>query len=166
MLKVDIKKVEKTKTFQCTYLGIYLSTMYLGKYAKFNVNIYDEKKEIVDTNIVLIEGEDYKKWGEDDQYIVDYICEKLGFSILHDNQQKTESRTIEPLKASNHVQPVQPTQPVQLVRSTRSTRSILDDVKTHEIYRNNKHPNQLIQSFIPTNKPYSVNIVDNYSRQK
>ena len=96
MLKVDIQKVEKVKKYECTSLYISFSKMELGKNVSFDVGTFDEKNILVEKNIVKLEGEDYKKWDNDDNYIVEFVCEKLGYSKLPFKKTDINTQEIQP----------------------------------------------------------------------
>lgn len=51
----------------------------LGEKAIIRVNFYEADIEFMplDVKVLYIEGDDYAKWGEDDNYMKDYIFEKL-----------------------------------------------------------------------------------------
>jgi hypothetical protein len=49
--------------------------------ARFRVMLYDMAEQLIKSVIVLIEGEDYKKWGNDDDIILDLVLVKLGLSL-------------------------------------------------------------------------------------
>jgi hypothetical protein len=50
--------------------------------AKFLVSFYSSNElydnNIIKTQVVIIEGEEYLGWSNDDKYIVNLICQKLG----------------------------------------------------------------------------------------
>jgi hypothetical protein len=57
--------------------------------AKFLVSFYSSDElydnNIIKTQVVIIEGEEYLGWSNDDDYIINLICQKLGIkkSIAH-----------------------------------------------------------------------------------
>lgn len=65
-----------------TRISIKITELNFGVSVKFNVFFY-MSEETYDMNVakvetVLIEGDEYKGWKDDDQYIIDLICSKLG----------------------------------------------------------------------------------------
>jgi len=56
--------------------------------AVIRVNLFDLNGFRVSVKNVLMEGEDYSKWGNDDQYIVSFVINSLGF---------TPTVTVEPI---------------------------------------------------------------------
>jgi len=50
--------------------------------AKIRVSLLN-KTNVIDVSIVILEGDDYANWGNDDNYIVNYVAKKLGFTIIY-----------------------------------------------------------------------------------
>ena len=48
--------------------------------AVIRVNLFDSNGFRVSVKNVLMEGENYTKWGNDDQYIVSFVINSLGFT--------------------------------------------------------------------------------------
>ena len=51
--------------------------------ARINVELLDEKNNMMDFKIITMEGEDYVNWGSDDNYIINFVANKLGFTIIN-----------------------------------------------------------------------------------
>lgn len=51
----------------------------LFKSAIIRVNLFDLAGFRVSSKIVMMEGDDYTNWGNDDQYILTFIMNSLGF---------------------------------------------------------------------------------------
>lgn len=49
--------------------------------ARLRVSLYDENGSLLNIKDMDIEGEDYLNWNNDDKYVVDYVCNKLGFAL-------------------------------------------------------------------------------------
>jgi len=47
----------------------------------FTVFLYDENGQYLDNSIVTLAGDDYKSWGEDDDYAITYIAQQLGLTL-------------------------------------------------------------------------------------
>ena len=41
----------------------------------------DQNNNRIDCTFVTLEGEDYANWGNSDDYIINYVANKLGFTI-------------------------------------------------------------------------------------
>jgi hypothetical protein len=57
-----------------------LMNLFVGVHV--SVSIFDSEKTKIDTRTVYLTGEDYMNWNNDDQYIINKVAEKLGFTIL------------------------------------------------------------------------------------
>ena len=51
--------------------------------ARIRVALLDENANLLDINFLTMEGEDYANWGSDDNYIINYVATKLGFTIIN-----------------------------------------------------------------------------------
>ena len=49
--------------------------------ATFRVCLYDAQDKIIDFQDIIIQGQDYLNWNNNDDYIINYIANKLGFVI-------------------------------------------------------------------------------------
>ena len=50
--------------------------------AKIRVVLLNQTN-IIDVSIVVLDKDDYANWGNDDNYIVNYVANKLGFKIIY-----------------------------------------------------------------------------------
>ena len=79
---VNIKPFEQVKTTLITSVDVSVMRIELFKGAMFHVSLMDSNGGTVDSKVVEITGDDYKKWGGDDDFIYQYIAKQLGFSML------------------------------------------------------------------------------------
>lgn len=80
MKQVNIQTKEITKTSNVTSIEIEAATLELDRSARFPVRLLDENMNLVDIEIITIEGEEYDNWGSDDSYIIDIILGKLNMA--------------------------------------------------------------------------------------
>lgn len=66
-----------TKTTSIKYLKIEISQLILFESCSFNVYLYDEDKNIIEMKFLKIEGDEYKLWKNEDDYIINLIKEKV-----------------------------------------------------------------------------------------
>lgn len=59
-----------------------ISQMILSVSATFRVSLYDLNDRCFGNNYVTLEGQDYLDWGNDDQYVIDFVARQLGFVLL------------------------------------------------------------------------------------
>ncbi len=49
--------------------------------ARIRVNLMDQNNNRIDCTFVTLTGEDYANWGNSDDYIINYVANKLGFTV-------------------------------------------------------------------------------------
>jgi hypothetical protein len=49
--------------------------------AKIMVQLNDENNNLIDIKMIDLDGNDYLNWGSNDDYITNYVAQKLGFTI-------------------------------------------------------------------------------------
>ena len=74
---VPIDLVKQMTSFSVDGL---LMNLFVGVHV--SVSIYDSEQKKIDTRTVYLTGEDYMNWNNDDQYIINKVAEKLGFTIV------------------------------------------------------------------------------------
>jgi hypothetical protein len=52
-------------------------SLLLSESVSFSVILYDQFNKTLNIQTITINGEDYNNWGNDDTYIIDFICKKL-----------------------------------------------------------------------------------------
>lgn len=72
-----IKIVEKPKIIKQHYVQILVEQVELNLGAKCFVVTYDENRQTVDRQHIIITGDDYNRWIQDDD-IIQIILDKLG----------------------------------------------------------------------------------------
>jgi len=60
-----------------------VNNLVLSSSITFNVILLDENNVPVSVQQVTISGDDYKNWGNNDQYVINYICNALGVTQLN-----------------------------------------------------------------------------------
>jgi hypothetical protein len=75
--------VEKEYVFRHTVreFSIEISNLELFKSVSLTVRINDIHGTFVECRYFKIEGEEYEAWGNSDEYLVQLIAEKLGFTL-------------------------------------------------------------------------------------
>lgn len=56
------------------------ATFFVYFYNTTEITSLFNESNIIKTQVVVIEGDEYKNWKDDDQYIIDLICNKLGIT--------------------------------------------------------------------------------------
>lgn len=78
----NIEPVDKTTTKTITRFTLDISKMTLNSSASFRVSLFDANDKYIDATNVTLEGQDYLDWGNDDQYVIDFVARQLGFVIV------------------------------------------------------------------------------------
>ena len=47
----------------------------------FSISIVDQNDKILQNTHIIVDGEDYKNWSNDDTYIINFICRKLNLTL-------------------------------------------------------------------------------------
>jgi hypothetical protein len=61
-------------------LRVYIVDYQLNKSARIVAQLLDDTK-MLDKQVLLLEGQDFARWGDDDNYIIDWVCKKYGLVI-------------------------------------------------------------------------------------
>lgn len=77
----SIQPFEKTTIKTGVRFSIDIVLMIFNTSATFRVYLYDVDDKIIDSSEVIVEGQDYLNWNNDDNYIINFIATKLGFQI-------------------------------------------------------------------------------------
>jgi hypothetical protein len=76
----DIEPITKTKVNIISKIEISIIELILFKSVKVRVVLFDENRNIINSNILTLTGQDYLNWKDDDNYIVDYV--KTNINII------------------------------------------------------------------------------------
>lgn len=76
----DIEPITKTKVNIVSKIEISIIELLLFKSVKVRVVLFDDNKNIINSNILTLTGQDYLNWKDDDNYIVDYV--KTNINII------------------------------------------------------------------------------------
>lgn len=68
-----------------------IQSLILSESAVFNVMLFDQFSNILKIDTITISGDDYTKWGNDDNYIVEFICKN--FDLTPAKREKTTELT-------------------------------------------------------------------------
>lgn len=71
----DVSVVNKIGSFT-----ILLQNFVIGVSVDLVVSIFDVEKKFVSTALIPLEGEDYTLWGTNDDYLINFVCNKLNFT--------------------------------------------------------------------------------------
>jgi hypothetical protein len=80
--KVPINPFDQVTTKVITSFSVNVNNLVLNTSATLAVQLYDQSGMLIDMKMLEIRGDDYTNWGNNDEYIVNYVAQKLGFVIV------------------------------------------------------------------------------------
>lgn len=79
VVRVEDSPVVKTFTINTVIINI----MRLDLFRSLTMNASTcQDTKIVDNTMIVMEGADYDAWGNNDQYVIDYVLNKLGLTEI------------------------------------------------------------------------------------
>ena len=78
-IKVKVQDSTFTKTSIINNIKIRVNRIILFKSISLSVSLL-ENESLVENKYIEVSGEDYTNWGNDDQYIVNFVLTKLGLT--------------------------------------------------------------------------------------
>jgi hypothetical protein len=79
-MSVEIDEKEFLITLKVKNFSVVVVNLELNVKCDLIVSMFDENKEPLIQKKITLEGDDYLNWGENDDYIVDYVCSQYGFT--------------------------------------------------------------------------------------
>jgi hypothetical protein len=78
----DIVPVDKTTTKTVVRFAMDIIELIVNTSATFRVISYDIDGASIETQFVVLEGTAYSNWGNNDEYVVQYVANQLGYVIV------------------------------------------------------------------------------------
>lgn len=78
----DIVPFDKVTSQVIVRFTMQIYNLVLNTSATFRVSMYDINDRCIDNVSVIIEGDAYKAWNNDDNYVVQYVADQLGFTLV------------------------------------------------------------------------------------
>ena len=82
MYMSDIVPAETTITNTVVRFEVFINDLVLNTSASFKVWLYDVQGKLFEVKLITMIGEDYTNWGNDDQYVLQFVASQLGFTLL------------------------------------------------------------------------------------
>jgi hypothetical protein len=79
---INVVPQPQTTVKTVTSFSINVVNFVLFQSVTLNVMLFDENKNFISVQIIDITGEDYTKWGSNDDYIINYVAQKLGLQTI------------------------------------------------------------------------------------
>ena len=83
---VKINSYEKVTTHVINSFSVSVLDVVLFVSVTLNVFLKDANGVIVNCSQLTLTGTDYTNWGGDDNYILNYVSSKLGFTVSSDDE--------------------------------------------------------------------------------
>lgn len=79
---ISIKTKEFTETKKADKIRINITNLELFESVSFQVMIFTNDEEYIKTECFCLRDNDYKNWASDDNYIINFVMNKLGLIKL------------------------------------------------------------------------------------
>jgi len=80
MSYISINNITYTKTTTINKLKIEPFNLCLFESCSFNVFLFDENDNLIDLKTVILNGDEYELWNNDDSYIIEWVKSKLNLN--------------------------------------------------------------------------------------
>lgn len=79
--KTKIQPKEVAVINNVIFITIQVSSIIFNTSAVLMVSLYDDKDKYVSTVNLDLTGDDYTNWGNNDDYLLTYVCNKLNIQL-------------------------------------------------------------------------------------
>ena len=80
----SIQMWQNGQAVEANLLNTWAANVTLGQSATFTYNLLDDNKQILAQGYLNMIGEDYAKWGANDQYAWEFVATSLNLTIIGD----------------------------------------------------------------------------------
>ena len=77
----SILPFDKTVVQKIVRFSLDISKLILKESATFMVSLYDVNDIVIDKVYVVLQGQDYINWGNDDTYVFRFVAKEMGFTL-------------------------------------------------------------------------------------
>jgi len=78
----NIEPSTQTTSVTIVSFKVELTIMIFSTSARFRVETYDVNNNLASVVQVVMEGEDYAMWSNDDTYVYQFVADQLGFILV------------------------------------------------------------------------------------
>lgn len=78
----NIEPSTQTTSVTIVSFKVELTNLIFSTSARFRVETYDVNNYLVSVVQVVMEGEDYTMWSNDDEYVYQFVATQLGFILV------------------------------------------------------------------------------------
>jgi len=79
-----IQMWQNGQVIESSLLNTWAANVTLGQSANFTYNLLDNNMQILTQGSLIMSGEDYAKWGANDQYAWEFVATSLNLTIIGD----------------------------------------------------------------------------------
>jgi hypothetical protein len=79
-----INPVQQVVTNTITSFSVSILSIEIFKSAQLGVKLYDVNNNFINMVSLTISGTEYNKWGSDDNYLIEYVANYYGYTIISD----------------------------------------------------------------------------------
>jgi hypothetical protein len=145
---MKIELIPSSVSFYVTHLTYKIEELHVNDSCNIVVYLCESDGNRIKRYDLCMEGEDYKNWGEDDLYLVDWLCNKCG--VARQGSQVVEM-SVQVENTDNNTQPF-----------TISGHDIVDNTNTTEnTLENNMVDNTVVDNTVVDNTVVDNTVVDN-----
>ena len=81
---------------QYSYFKVFIQNVTLFTGANISVELYDQNKKIIESKYINLTQQEYQGWAADDEYIVDIVATKLGYTLYTSSTVDPSTVVIDP----------------------------------------------------------------------
>ena len=78
----NIQPTTQTTSVIITSFKVEINNLILFTSANFRILLYNAEGNVVNIVFVDMIGDDYTKWSNNDEYVYQFVAEKLGFTLV------------------------------------------------------------------------------------
>lgn len=78
-MTIKVEEKDIVTNLKIRYFTVFVNDIKLGISCNILVSMFDNDMNVVKQQNILLQDEDYQKWGSDDNYIINYVMEKYEF---------------------------------------------------------------------------------------
>lgn len=91
--KCSIQPHEIQKITNISSFSVEVNKVDLFTSASLIVKLYDNSQNLYDIKFVTMSDNDYLNWGGDDNYVINFVSQKLGFNLISTDSNVTSDTT-------------------------------------------------------------------------
>ena len=82
-MSYEIQPIEQISRLEYKYIQVGIMEINLGVSASIITCFMDANNVVCKREIAILEGDDYKQWGTDDDYILQWVIKKYNLTLIN-----------------------------------------------------------------------------------